>query len=97
MEQSKKLYDILVKPIYTIYNDVWVMVRKQPYLVRIPVTEKKNIRELAFNKIRYHLEHPSPQKRGPKPKYQYKNKQEANKIYNKVWKENKKKKLIEAE
>lgn len=58
MEQSKKFYDILVKSEYKDYYDVWIMVRHQPYLVRIPVTDKpyNELRELATNKIRYRLE-----------------------------------------
>ena len=88
MEQSKKFYDILVKPEYKEYNEVWMMIRHQPYLVRVPVIDKpyNELRELATNKIRYRLEHPSPQKRGAKRKYQYKDKYEANRLYQKAFK-----------
>src|SRR5271157_4588168 len=88
MELSKKFYDILVKPEYKEYNEVCMIIRRQPYLGRMPVTDKPYIelRELATAKIHYRLEHPSPQKRGAKRKYQYKDKYEANRIYQEIWK-----------
>ena len=89
MEQSRKFYDILVKPEYKEYKDVWMMIRHQPYLVQFPITTDKpynELRELATNKIHYRLEHPSPHRRGAKRKYQYKDIYEANKLYQKAFK-----------
>ena len=86
MEQTKKFYDIIVKPEYKEYNDVWIMVKRQPYLVRLPVIDKTYLRELAIGKIHYRLENPSPKKRGAKRKYQYKDKYEANRLYQKAFK-----------
>ena len=65
MEYSKKFDNILVKPEYKEYKDVWMMIRHQPYLVQFPIIDKpyNELREFANNKIHYRLEHPSPQRR----------------------------------
>lgn len=83
-EPSKKFLDILVKPAYKQYAEVWMLIRHQPYLIKIPVTPDKSnseLRKLANAKILYRLEHPSPVKQGRPLKYHYENKREANRLY----------------
>ena len=53
-----------------------MLIRHQPYLIKIPVTPDKSysdLRKLANAKILYRLEHPSPVKQGRPRKYQYEN------------------------
>ena len=55
----KRFYDILVKAQYTVYKDVWLMIKHQPYLIKMPVSTNKSydyFRRLAYAKIIYHLE-----------------------------------------
>ena len=61
-----------------------MLVRHQPYLIRMPVTADKtysDLRKLANTKILYHLDHQSPVKQGHPLKYHSKDKREANRIY----------------
>jgi hypothetical protein len=90
MDLNKKFYDIIVKPEYKDYKYICIKIRGYPYLVRMPENTGKaykELRELATQKIHYRLEHTSPpQKRGAKRKYEYKDKYEANRIYQQTWK-----------
>ena len=91
MEQVKKFYDILVKAQYTVYNDVWLMIKHKPYLIKMPVTTNKSyddFRRLAYAKIVYHLEHTSPTKvkQGLPRKYNYIDKSESNHLYYEAFK-----------
>jgi hypothetical protein len=86
MEQYKKFCDILMKPEYTEYKDAWIMIRHEPYVIKMPVTTNKTYDDfprLAYAKIIYHLEHTSPTKvkQGRPRKYNYKDKSEANHLY----------------
>ena len=82
MENFKRFYNILTKPIYSSYKEAWMLVKHQPYLVQIPITTEesyKNLRQRANAKILYYLnrQNPSPTRGRPR-KYQYKTQSEAN-------------------
>ena len=88
MDDQKKLYDVLVKPEYTEYKYVWIMVKHQPYLVKIPTSYFNTFRKLAYDKILYRLkEKSSPANKGRPLKYHYTNKIEASKCYYQAFKE----------
>ena len=70
MEVNTRFLDIIVKPEFKEYKEVCMMIRGKPYLVKVPIVEDGHYHHaLAYTKIHYILEHPSPTKRGPKPKY----------------------------
>ena len=83
MEINKKFLDIIMKPHYKPLKEICMLVRGQPYIVRIPDNGKpiNILRELANTKIRYKFDHPSPVKQGRPLKYNYNNKQEALRCY----------------
>ena len=87
MEVSKIFLDIIMKPQYTPLKEICMMVRGLPYLIRIPNIDKPiNVLGELNTKIRYKLDHPSPQKRGRPSKYHYKDLQEANHFYYEAFK-----------
>ena len=88
MEEQKKFYEVLAKPELTEYKDAWIMVKHQPYLVKIPISDFDTFRKLAYDKILYRLrEKSSTAKKGRPLKYHYSNKIEANKCYYQAFKE----------
>jgi len=97
MDESKKFYDIVMKPEYgNEYKEAWLMVKHHPYIVKIPITPIKlfdAFRKLAYDKILYRLkektspEKTSPMKKRGRPlKYHYKDKQEASHFYYEAFK-----------
>ena len=88
MEEQKKFYDLMVNPKVNEYKDTWIMVKHQPYLVKIPTSDFVAFRKLAYDKISYRLREKSTSaKKGRPLKYHYSNKCEANKCYYKAFKE----------
>jgi hypothetical protein len=104
MEESKRFYDVIYKPFYTQYHDVWIKVKNQDFLIRVPsITDKteKYLLKLASVKITNYIKRPnrSPLKEGfckvgrPR-KYQYTTENEAQHYYNQAFQS--KKRLLRA-
>jgi hypothetical protein len=90
MEESKRFYDVIYKPFYTQYHDVWITVKNQDFLIRVPTTRDKSekyLLKLATVKITNYLKRPngSPVKAGRPRKYQYTTEQEQKHCWNEAY------------
>jgi hypothetical protein len=99
MEESKRLYDVIYKPYYNQYHDVWLTIKNHDYIIRVPSipdkTEKYLI-QLANVKITNYLKRPnqSPVKVGRPRKYLYDSEEERKHYIDKAYRERKAKKAL---
>ena len=102
MEESKRFYDVISKPIYNQYHDVWITVKDKDFLIRVPETTDKTekyLLKLASIKITNYLKKPkrSPEKDfgrvGRPRKYNYDSDEERHRHACETWREKQREKL----
>lgn len=94
MEESKQFYEVISKPIYSQYHDVWITVKNKDFLIKVPSTTDKSekyLLKLATVKITNYLKKPqSPEKDfrklGRPRKYQYTTETEAGRCWQEAYK-----------
>lgn len=89
MEESKRFYEVIWKPEYSQYEDVWITVKGNDYLIKVPIVVGKTMNymlKFASIKISYRLKHQnSLVKQGRPRKYQYTTEQEQKHFSNETY------------